>query len=261
MVLGCTKRKISGSLLSIDGTPWIKRPFLMSKNFCPIPCLIQCVETVLQKFSCKLRCRVHKYRKYIHFCIPEIMSLIAFTGKSLCAHSCSSVSSGRLHNMKQIETDSLLKSLIIINLNIGNIPEFMDFLHMSLKLLLPSILCCLFQFFFCKSFQLTSLHVLTGCINNKFLTGNRSVFRNLHSAFTHSTSCLFLCAKNSYNLSGSFYFVLASTAHSHAALQSSALIIQHSVFRLKLVHMQSASKGSITDQRICLPCMVLHIPV
>ena len=127
---------------------------------------------------------------------------------------------------------------------------------MSLEFLPPSILRCLFQFFFRKSFQLANLHVLTGCIDNSFLTGNRSIFRNLHSAFTHSMSFFFLCFKNSYNLSGSFYFILTSTAHSHATLQSSALIIQHTVFSLKF-----ASKRTIADQRICLPRMILHIPI
>jgi len=137
----------------------------------------------------------------------------------------------------------------------------MDFRLLGIKLFLPSALNSFFQFLLCKSFQLASFHILAGSINHKFLAGNGGIFRNLHSAFTHSMPFLFVCAKNSHNLPGSCYFVFTCACHCHAALQGRALVIQHPILSLKLVHMQSATKRTVTDQRIGLSGMILHISI
>ena len=86
MILSRSQGIVGGRLLPVDGPPWVQSAFIMPQYPGSGPCLIQCAVTVIQQMRGDLRVCVDKYREHIHFRIPEIMPLIALTGKSLCGY-------------------------------------------------------------------------------------------------------------------------------------------------------------------------------
>lgn len=163
--------------------------------------------------------------------------------------------------MKQVEADSLLKCLVIIDLHIGNLPELMDFRLLGLKLFLPSALNSFFQFFFANPSSLPAsiswLEVETINFSQVMV-----VFAGTSILLSH-TACLFSSSVPKTVTTSPAPAILYSLAacHCHAALQGRALVIQHPILSLKLVHMQSATKRTVTDQRIGLSGMILHISI
>ena len=136
----------------------------MSKNPRPGPRLIQGIVAVVQKRSCQLRLRVDEYRQHIHFRIPEIMPLIPLSGQPFGSHAGPSVPSRSLHNVEQVEADSLEQLFIPIHLHIRGRPEGIHIFPLALPLPRNSKGRSLRQYLFHAGGKLSLWHVKAGCI-------------------------------------------------------------------------------------------------
>ena len=114
---------IRTSFFPIDCPPGKQCSVVDSHSPCPLPRLRKNTVSIHQQRLSNLWLRVKEERKHVHFCIPEIMPFIAFTGKSLGRYVCMPITSGCLMQMEQIESQSDLECLVALQLNVTHAPE------------------------------------------------------------------------------------------------------------------------------------------
>ena len=93
-----------------------------------VTCFIQGAVAIVQQTACKLRLGIDKDRQNIHFGVPEVVALIPFAGQTFGAHTCSAITTRCLHDVIQVEAQTLLQRHIAVHANIRSLPEM---LHLS----------------------------------------------------------------------------------------------------------------------------------
>jgi hypothetical protein len=95
----------------------------MSHFLSPLPGLLQLGITVEQQLPGKIGRSHEEHREHINFCVPEIVTLIAFTGQAFGGNIAVCIPACGLQELIQVETNAFLKLPVILDDNVRGLPE------------------------------------------------------------------------------------------------------------------------------------------
>ena len=122
VVLSRTRCVVRRCLISADGPPGKKRPFLIHLPG-PLPGLVEKAESELEQVFGDTRRGIDPEGEYVDLGIPEVVSLIALPGEPLGRDPSVLGSTGRLKELENVKTNSLLHERVTANLYVTPSPE------------------------------------------------------------------------------------------------------------------------------------------
>ncbi len=133
VVLGGAGGIIRGRFLPIDRTPGVECAALadLSRSF---PCGVQHAVAEQEEVPRGLGIGVDQERDHVHFCIPEIVTLVGLAGQSLRRDAGAVCPGGGLEKLEEVPAQALLRTGVRpADLDVGLAPEVVEVLPLVEK--------------------------------------------------------------------------------------------------------------------------------
>ena len=150
----------------------------MAHNAGTTTSLFQGIESPGQKSTGNFWLCIDKQRNHIHFCIPEIMPLVALSSQRLSRHAAPAISACPLENVEKIKVYSLDNGISISSLYIygSSIPKIIHIRLLVCHQGLHSKVDRFFQLILNAFLQRKSFSIQAGTIRHEFINKNRFSF-------------------------------------------------------------------------------------